>query len=355
MDPVVSIIIPVYNKQDYIRETIDSVLIQDFDNFEIIVVDDGSTDSSLEVVRSFNDQRLQVFSQSNTGVERARNFGFSKSFGSLIIFLDADDLMSKDRLRKQIERFGSNQELSLLGTWANVIDNSGKVIGSICPPVLNGALQLAHLFRNQFVCSSVMIRRSAIDGGIIFDESRGARFAEDYDLWFRVSKNAVVANIPEKLTSYRRLNSSRSQSRDGSLFESARSISAEWLFLNTNHFTTLESAHAFVLSVNGLDDLSPNHGCNMTKMFRTYTALLEDLRLIDINKRSQGVGSVIFRHKVHFVAWSVIGIIPVPIQRKMFALLRSIKSSRLTKLLLAFLPQIRSRSDSVFPKGTFRR
>ena len=342
IDPVVSVIIPVYNKHKYIKETIDSVLIQDFTNFEIIIVDDGSTDRSLEVVRECVDPRLQVFSQSNSGVERARNFGFSKSVGSYIVFLDADDLMSKDRLRKQIDRFESNQELTLLGTWASVVDNSGKVIGSICPPISNGALQLAHLFRNQFVSSSVMIRRNAIDSGMIFDETRGRRFAEDYDLWKRISKNALVANIPEKLTTYRRLNVSRSQGEDGSLLESARNISAEWLHLNTNRFVSIESARTFVLSINGLDDFTPNIGCNMRETLHTYNALLNDLHRENTDKKSDGSGKVTIQHKIHIVIWSLLGFIPLSLQRKIFLLLNSFKSSRYSR----WLPRIIARSSS---------
>ena len=85
--PIVSVIIPVYNKCEYVKETVISVLEQDFVSFEIIVVDDGSTDDSLEVVMSINDPRLQIFSQSNSGVERSRNFGFSKSVGPFVVYL----------------------------------------------------------------------------------------------------------------------------------------------------------------------------------------------------------------------------------------------------------------------------
>lgn len=78
-NPLVSVIIPVYNKRKFIKETIDSVVNQSYQNFEIIVVDDGSTDSSIDIVNSLSDSRLRVFSQLNSGVERARNYGFSNS------------------------------------------------------------------------------------------------------------------------------------------------------------------------------------------------------------------------------------------------------------------------------------
>lgn len=332
--PIVSVIIPVYNKREYINETMNSVLNQDFNIFEIIVVDDGSTDESLEVIKENKDPRLRVFSQSNSGVERARNFGFSQSSGSFIVFLDADDLMRNSRLSKQLELFEAEEELVLVGTWANVIDQSGKIIGSICPPTSNAAIQLGHLFRNQFVNSSVMVRRSAITNGMIFDEVRGKRFAEDFDLWNRVLKKGQVANIPEKLTSYRRLDVSRSQSSEGSLLESARSISAEWLYQNTNRFESISAARAFVLSINGLDDLSTSSGCNLKNTLKTYDLLSSDLQLGGLGQDSDEFSKVRKRHRIHIVTWSLLGYVSLPIQRKCFTFLRSLKSSQITAWLL---------------------
>lgn len=332
--PIVSVIIPVYNKCDFIQETIDSVLRQEFDRFEIIVVDDGSTDGSLDVIRSFNDPRISVFSQQNAGVERARNFGLSLSTGALVVFLDADDLMSANRLNKQINRFDSNQDLMLLGTWANVIDHSGNVAGSICPPTSNDALQIAHLFRNQFVSSSVMIRRDAINDVGGFDETRGKRFAEDYDLWNKISKKGLIANIPEKLTTYRRLKASRSQSKDSSLLESARDISAEWLISNTKLFSSIEAARNFVLSVNGLDDFTLSNGRNLREALRTYEAVMGHLLPVVDFRRSDGLRKVVIQNKIHIVIWSVLGFIPPALQRKLFYLLNSLKLTRLTRFLV---------------------
>ena len=331
--PVVSVIIPVYNKCNFIQQTIDSVLRQDFDDFEIIVIDDGSTDRSLAVVNAICDPRLRVFSQSNTGVERARNFGFSQSSGSFIVFLDADDLMRSHRLSKQIDLFDSDQDLVLVGTWANVIDHSGKLIGSICPPTSNTAIQLGHLFRNQFVNSSVMVRRSAIADGLVFNETSRKIFAEDFDLWIRVMRNGQVTNIPEKLTSYRRLDVSRSQSNGDSLLESARDISAEWLHSHTNRFESISSARAFVMSINGLDDLSLSAGCDLKNTLDTYDQLLSDLQIGKFGRESDEYRKVRKRHKVHIVIWSLLGYVPLPIQRKILSFTSLLKSWRFSAWL----------------------
>lgn len=343
MNPLVSVIIPVFNKENYVSSAIESVLSQTHVQLEVIVVNDGSTDNSLEAVNSFTDSRIHVIDQANQGVERARNLGFSKSIGSFIVFLDADDLMGSDRLTKQIDLFNSDPNLVLVGTWANVIDHSGNLIGSICPNTSNVAIQLGHLFRNQFVSSSVMVRRSAITNGIIFDETGGTRFAEDFDLWNRVLRKGLAINIPEKLTSYRRLNVSRSQSNDSSLLDSARDISGEWLYQNTNRFESIDSARAFVMSVNGLDDLSPSSGCELKKTLITYDFVLSDLQLGKLEQGSDECRSIIRRHKAHIVTWSLLGFVPMPIQRKIFSFLRSFKSWRLTGRLISTLAKSLSR------------
>lgn len=334
-NPKVSVVIPVFNKREYIEETIHSVLQQDFQSIEVIVVDDGSTDDSLVVINAIKDSRLRVFSQSNTGVERARNFGFSQSVGTFVVFLDADDLMSSNRLSKQVDLFHTNDDLVLVGTWAKVINNHGKVIGSIHSTRTNAAIQLAHIFRNQFVNSSVMVRRSAIEKGMIFDESHGRRFAEDFELWLRILKKGDAANIPEELTAYRRLPVSRSQCEGRSLLESARDISAVWLHSNTNLFKTTDSARDFVLAINGLDDLSPSQGCNLTSTLKTYDLLVRTILPDGWRKPPHEFRSVVRRHKSHVVIWCLLGKIPTPIQRMTFQLLGSLKSSQFVKDLTA--------------------
>jgi len=327
-NPLVSVIIPVYNKRKFIKDTIDSVINQSYQNFEIIVVDDGSTDDSLDIINSFYDPRLRVFSQSNSGVERARNYGFSNSVGSFVTFHDADDLMSHDRLKKQVDFFVSNKALVLVGTWANVIDVSGNVIGSICPPTSNDALRLAHIFRNQFVSSSVMIRRTAINPHLVFNETRNPYFSEDYDLWLRLTREGRIANISEKLTSYRRLKSSRSQDDRGSLTKSARQISAEWLVKNSKHFTSFETANSFVCSINGLDDLTLNDKRRLTNSLATYKKLLGELGINEKQTRFTELHSIILRHKTHMLIWSLLQRFPIQFQKILFFLLSRFKSAK---------------------------
>jgi glycosyltransferase involved in cell wall biosynthesis len=111
--PLVSILIPVYNAEQWIAETLNSVLNQSWKNIEIIVVDDGSKDRSLDIIYQFNDPRLKIFKQENKGGSAARNMAFSKSYGEFIQYLDADDLLDKDKIERQLNAIKGNQ-LSLL-------------------------------------------------------------------------------------------------------------------------------------------------------------------------------------------------------------------------------------------------
>lgn len=332
-NPLVSVIIPVYNKRRFIKETIDSAVKQSYQNFEIIVVNDGSTDDSLDIVNTFKDSRVRIFSQPNSGVELARNFGFSKSVGSFVTFHDADDLMSQDRLKKQVDFFVSNEDLVLVGTWANVIDASGKVIGSICPSISHDALRLAHIFRNQFVCSSVMIRKTAINPRLVFNETQDPYFSEDYDLWLRLIEKGKVANIPEKLTSYRRLKSSRSQDDRGSLTKSMRHISAAWLVKNFECFTSFDTAYSFVCSINGLDDLTLNDGHDLINSRKTYKKLLGELGINEKQIRFTELYSIILRHKLHMLIWSLLEKFSIQFQKFLFFLLSRLKAAKSIRYL----------------------
>ena len=126
-NPKVSVIIPVYNGANYITETLNSVLIQAYKNIEVIVVNDGSTDKTEEIVKSFGD-RIRYFVQKNKGVSSARNFGLLKAEGEYVQFLDADDLLFEDKIFNQIEFFIKNPSNNVVYCRYNLINSSGKII-----------------------------------------------------------------------------------------------------------------------------------------------------------------------------------------------------------------------------------
>jgi glycosyltransferase involved in cell wall biosynthesis len=126
--PLISVIIPAYNAQKTIRETIESVLNQTFKDFEIIVIDDGSQDSTVEIVSAFSDPRLRLFSYPNAGVSATRNRGLAQANSEFISFLDADDLWTPDKLEAQLRALEANPQAAVAYSWTDYIDESSQFL-----------------------------------------------------------------------------------------------------------------------------------------------------------------------------------------------------------------------------------
>ena len=227
--PLVSVVIPLYNKERYITKTIHSVLSQSLQDLQIIVVDDGSTDQSAMLARTIGDHRVRVVTQENAGVEIARNTGLKASDSRFIVFLDADDVIYPQCLEQQSRRLEGDSALVAVATWAHQIDAKGRVIGRLRCPHTDRDIRYQMCFSNPFVNSSVMTLRSVIESIDGYDATRGPRFAEDYDLWLRLSTRGSLAAVPRYLTAYRLLNESRSQSSLTRLQNSANLLSCDYL------------------------------------------------------------------------------------------------------------------------------
>ncbi len=181
--PTVSVIIPTFNRGWVIREAIDSVLNQTFGNFELIVVDDGSTDNTLDILAEYKD-RITLIKQRNRGVSAARNRGMDAASGRFIAFLDSDDLWLPQKLNRQIEFFDSNPDALICQTeetWIRdgVRVNPGKRHRKVSGMIFEPSLRLCLVSP-----SAVMIKRSLFEEVGLFDESLPA--CEDYDMWLRV-------------------------------------------------------------------------------------------------------------------------------------------------------------------------
>lgn len=127
--PRISVVIPVYNGEKPIRETIDSILNQTFSDFELIMINDGSQDSTLDILTNVQDPRLKVFSYPNVGLSASRNRGISHACGEFIAFLDADDLWTPDKLEAQLLALEENPQAVLAYSWTDFIDESGQLLG----------------------------------------------------------------------------------------------------------------------------------------------------------------------------------------------------------------------------------
>ena len=181
---LVSVIIPTYNRGWIIKEAINSVLAQDFKNFELIVVDDGSTDNTFEILNLYGEDIILI-RQDNQGVSAARNRGITKASGRFIAFLDSDDLWLPEKLSRQIDFFNLNPDALICQTeeiWmrnnvrVNPKKRHKKPSGMIFEPSLSLCLVSP---------SAVMVKRTLFDDVGLFDETLPA--CEDYDLWLRIS------------------------------------------------------------------------------------------------------------------------------------------------------------------------
>jgi glycosyltransferase involved in cell wall biosynthesis len=204
MMDLVSVIIPAYNAEKYISETIESVLKQTYKNLEIIIVDDGSTDDTERVVNN----KLQAFSkykflkQNNLGPAAARNLGIKNAEGDYIAFLDADDLWLPQKIEKQIRFLKEHPECGLVFTRRKIITPYGKVIDDKrkIPKEINFYILVAS---NYITTSSVMVRKKIFDLCGYFDED--IKGPEDWDMWIRISKCTKIGFIDEPLVIYREI------------------------------------------------------------------------------------------------------------------------------------------------------
>lgn len=201
MLPLISVILPVYNASKFLAESIKSMLEQTFTNFELIIINDGSTDNSQSIIESFDDKRIRFFQKPNTGLIDSLNLAVAHSRGSWIARMDADDISSPNRLEEQIKFIDSG--VAVIGTQAILIDENGKIYGktkfATNPDEILLNLQ-KHI--SNVVHPSVLINKTLLlkVGG--YDPKM--HVAEDYDLWLRISKIGKIININQSLLSLRK-------------------------------------------------------------------------------------------------------------------------------------------------------
>lgn len=194
--PLVSVIIPTYNRAEWIREAIDSVLVQEYEPKECIVVDDGSTDETPRVLAAYGD-RIRVISQSNRGVSAARNCGITAAAGELLAFLDSDDRWFPEKLSVQVDFFDTHADAMICQTEEIWIRDGRRVNPRTHHKKPAGRIFIPSLALCLVSPSAVMMKKKLLDivGG--FDESLPA--CEDYDMWLRVSCRYPVYLIDRPL------------------------------------------------------------------------------------------------------------------------------------------------------------
>jgi len=203
--PTISVLLPVFNAERFLREAIESVLAQTYDDFELLVLDDGSTDNSLAILKQFEakDDRIRIFSRENKGLVPTLNELILKASGQYLARMDADDTCMPERFGKQVAFMDAHPDHVVVGTRLLLIDEEGLPLTTMIDnftykeidrALLKGVgLTLCH--------PSVMIRKQEVlDAG---SYNMKAQFAEDFDLWLRLADKGKLANLPDVLIKYR--------------------------------------------------------------------------------------------------------------------------------------------------------
>lgn len=201
-EPLVSVLLPVYNGEKYLKDCINSVLNQTYSNFEFVIIDDGSVDSTESIISSYNDSRIRfIKNQQNLKLIATLNKGIKLSEGKYIARIDADDLMHPNRLQKQVDFLETNVDYVFVGSAVRLIKEEVEE-ESIRYYTEHDDIVFSMLFYCPFIHPSLLLRKSIINENELYFDSDFLH-AEDYELWTRIVTFGKVANLPEKLTSYR--------------------------------------------------------------------------------------------------------------------------------------------------------
>jgi glycosyltransferase involved in cell wall biosynthesis len=199
--PLVSVVMPVYNAEKYLKPAIDSILNQSYPDLDIVIVNDGSTDDSKNIIKSYQDPRIRYFENArNSGIVVTRNRGLEEARGDYIAVMDSDDLATPDRMKIQVEFLENNQEFGMCGSYFKTINGQDKILKTVNFPTNDKDARSYLIVHNCFCHSTVMIR-----GELAKRLKYDLRYdvVEDYELWYRISKISKIINLPVYTTFYR--------------------------------------------------------------------------------------------------------------------------------------------------------
>jgi glycosyltransferase involved in cell wall biosynthesis len=199
--PVVSAVVAAWNAEAWVGEAVASLLAQTLAEVEVIVVDDGSTDRTPDVLAAIADPRLRVERRAHAGLAAALNAGLALARAPLVARLDADDLALPERLGRQAAFMRAHPDVVLLGTAAREVHPDGRQARVVWAPVEDRALRRALRWRNPLVHSTVMLRAGAVAAAGGYDAT--LEVAQDYDLWIRLAAHGRLASLPEVLVTRR--------------------------------------------------------------------------------------------------------------------------------------------------------
>ena len=226
--PLISVILPAYNAEKFIKDAIQSILDQTFEDFELIIINDCSTDNTLQIIKKFQDPRIKIIdNKTNLKIVRSLNSGMEIATGKFVARMDADDISLPTRFRKQIEYFNQHPEVDICGSWVRLFDGADTTFK---PYESHDDIKASLLFVNNIIHPSVMFRKaSLVKNNLSYDQS--FINAEDYGLWVAAMDKLRFANVQEVLLKY------RLHANNVSLFQ--KEIPADIRLMNIKAFETI--------------------------------------------------------------------------------------------------------------------
>ena len=202
-NPVVSVLMSVYNDERFLKAAVESILAQSYTDLEFVIIDDGSSDGSAEVLRDVKDARLKIaFSKRNWGLTASLNRGMRSCRGKYLARIDSDDIADPERLRRQVDFLEKQADIGIVGSSRLLIDEAGQVIGCSHPPADDLAIRWKSLLGNPFGHPTIMLRMDLLKRHRL-QYDRSFRTAQDYELWTRLLRVTRGANLREPLVRYR--------------------------------------------------------------------------------------------------------------------------------------------------------
>jgi glycosyltransferase involved in cell wall biosynthesis len=271
--PKISIVLAVYNGANFVSEAVKSILNQTFSDFELIIINDGSSDNSERVLNFFNDPRIiRIKNERNLGLIRSLNAGIKIARGEYIARMDADDVSIQNRLEKQVEFLENNKNIGVLGTAVYCIDKKGLIISELIQPLSHEAIIWKMCFECALIHPTVMMRRNILpeDGPYSLE----FRHIEDTELWMRLAEKVRFANLPDILHKYRLHSSSIGSLQSNTQYNLSLVLRKNFLnnFFKLNISKNLNSWFSFEDVV--LSDIEKKEGINL--LFDIYESILRN-------------------------------------------------------------------------------
>ena len=213
----------------HVRRAIDSILAQEYSDWEFVIIDDASTDETPRILSSYGDLRIRIFrNEANLGLAKSLNRGLELARGEFVARQDHDDVSAPSRLRRQIQRMDMDPDVVLLGTRGYQYDEETGLVGEMLSPLDNVSIRLKMLYQNAFIHSSVCIRRNVLEKyKLRYNEGLSA--SQDYELWTRLCDYGRVLNLSNKLITYRWHRACISRVRSGEQLAAAHRVATEYI------------------------------------------------------------------------------------------------------------------------------